>query len=211
MTPKDQYNQILAARVIKNLEKRGFEAWYVSDSREARELVGKMIPSGASVSWGGLMTLEETGIIKLLRAGSYELLDRSTANGPEEVKQIYRRALSCDWYLTGTNALSLDGILVNIDGTGNRLAALMYGPENVLVVTGINKITPKVEAALDRVKNTAAPLNARRLNRNTPCAKTGTCADCLVEDCICSHTVYTRRSHPAGRIKVLIIGENLGF
>ena len=192
MTSKKQHQEILAARAIKNLEKRGFTAWYVPDSAQA-------------------LSLEEAGLMEVLRSGDYHLLDRSTAKGPEEVKKIYRQAFSCDWYLTSTNALSLDGVLVNRDGTGNRAAALIYGPENVLVVAGVNKITPDQAAALERVKNTAAPVNALRLNRNTPCAKTGTCADCLVEDCICSHTVFTRRSRPEGRIKVILVGEDLGF
>jgi hypothetical protein len=211
MTPKKQHNEILAARTIKNLEKRGFEAWYVSDAAQARDFVKNLIPPGTSVSWGGAMTLEEAGIMEVLRSGDYSLLDRGTAQTQEEVKAIYRQAFSCDWYLTSTNALSLDGVLVNRDGTGNRAAALIYGPENVLVVAGVNKITPDQEAALERVKNTASPANALRLNRDTPCAKTGTCADCLVEDCICSHTVFTRRSRPAGRIKVLLVGEDLGY
>jgi len=211
MTPKKQHQEILAARAIKNLEKRGFQAWYVSDSAQARDLVKKLITPGASVSWGGSMTLDEAGILAMLRSGDYHLLDRSTAGTPEEVKTIYRQALSCDWYLTGTNALSLDGILVNRDGTGNRLAALIYGPENVLVVAGVNKIALDQEAALERVKNTAAPANALRLGRDTPCARTGTCADCLVGDSLCSHTVFTRLCRPEGRIKVLLVGEDLGF
>lgn len=215
MEPKKQYAQIASEKVIRNLERRGFEAMYADTGAEALELIKTMIPRGALISWGGTMTMEEIGLPDYLKNSAGEngftLLDRKEGKTPEETRAILARVFLCDWYITGTSALTTGGILVNIDGNGNRLSALLQGPENVLVLAGINKLVPNEEAALRRIKSLAAPMNAMRLGKNTPCTKTASCADCLVDDCICSHTVYTRRSAPKGRIKVLIIGESLGY
>jgi len=211
MNPREQHNALLAAQVIRHLEKRNFEAWYVPTAAQAVDKVKELIPRGAEVAWGGSMSLNETGILDYLKGGDFTLIDREGASDAAEARKAALRAFSCDWYLTSVNAISQNGILYNIDGTGNRVAALIFGPENVLVVAGLNKIAPSEEAALNRVKNLAAPLNALRLNKKTPCVKTGVCADCLVDDCICSHTLLTRRSRPKGRIRILLVGESLGY
>ncbi|MDR1894458.1 MAG: lactate utilization protein [Spirochaetales bacterium] len=213
MDPRQNYNRVTAERVLKNLTRRGFEAFYEENAAAALEKAKALIEPGASVSWGGTMTMAEIGLEKYLKdnAGLFTLLDRDAAPNPQEKRRIYSEVFWCRWYIMSTNALTLEGILVNIDGLGNRLASLLFGPENVLVIAGINKLAADEDSALKRIRQTASPLNVQRLNKNTPCAKTGFCADCLTDDCICSHTVFTRRSNPKGRIKVLLVGENLGY
>lgn len=212
MGVREQYNEKLAETVIRNLEKRQMAAFYCPSAAEARDMALAFVKEGNSVSFGGSMTLEETGILEALRnRGDIRLIDRANARNAQEVKQIFRDALSADCYFMSTNALTEDGELVNIDGNGNRLAALIYGPDQVIIVTGLNKVVPTVEDAVRRVRHTATPLNCIRLNRNTPCASTGTCADCLAPDCICNQVVITRRSGNPDRIKVILVGEALGY
>lgn len=212
MSVREQYNEKLAETVIRNLEKRQMAAFYCPSAAEARDMALSFVKEGNSVSFGGSMTLEETGILEALRnRGDIRLIDRANARNAQETKQIFRDALSADCYFMSTNALTEDGELVNIDGNGNRLAALIYGPDQVIIVTGLNKVVPTVEDAVRRVRHTATPLNCIRLNRNTPCASTGTCADCLAPDCICNQVVITRRSGNPDRIKVILVGEALGY
>ena len=156
------------------------------------------------------MTLEDTGMLTALRHGpGITLLDRAQAKTPEETKKIYHDALSSDFYLMSTNAITKDGELVNIDGTGNRVAALIYGPEHVIVMAGMNKVAANVDEALSRVHGTATPMNCKRLGKNTPCSATGVCSDCLSPDCICNQVVITRQSGIEGRIKVILSAKNL--
>lgn len=212
MTPTETYYENLAKTTMKNLEKRHFECHYCKTAAEATELAMSLVPSGSTVSFGGSMTLAESGMADLLRQRSdITLFDRSKASSPEEIAEIYHKALHADYFFMSSNAITSGGELLNIDGTGNRAAALIYGPKNVIILAGMNKVVPSLEDAVARVKNTASPINAIRLNRQTPCAATGLCSDCLSPDCICSHTVVTRRSAPAGRIKVILIGEALGY
>lgn len=212
MSVREQYNEKLAETVIRNLEKRQMAAFYCPSAAEARDMALSFVKEGNSVSFGGSMTLEETGILEALRnRGDIRLIDRANARNAQEMKQVFRDALSADCYFMSTNALTEDGELVNIDGNGNRLAALIYGPDQVIIVTGLNKVVPTVEDAVRRVRHTATPLNCIRLNRNTPCASTGTCADCLAPDCICNQVVITRRSGNPDRIKVILVGEALGY
>ena len=211
MTPLQTYYDNLAATMIKKMEKRGFDAYYCPDSKSAVEKVLALMPKGSSVSWGGSMTLEETGLQDALTCTDYRLIDRDKAANPAEKKALQRQAFYADFYLMSANAITKDGILVNIDGNGNRVAALAWGPEHVLILAGMNKVEPNLEAAIARVRHTAAPANALRLNLHTPCSQTGVCADCLGPDCICSQTVITRFNRNKGRIKVLLIGENLGY
>lgn len=212
MGVREQYNEKLAETVIRNLEKRQMAAFYCPSAAEARDMALSFVKEGNSVSFGGSMTLEETGILEALRnRGDIRLIDRANARNAQETKQIFRDALSADCYFMSTNALTEDGELVNIDGNGNRLAALIYGPDQVIIVTGLNKVVPTVEDAVRRVRHTATPLNCIRLNRNTPCASTGICADCLAPDCICNQVVITRRSGNPDRIKVILVGEALGY
>ena len=197
---------------LKTWKKRHFECHYCKTAEEAVTLASELVPSGSTVSFGGSMTLAESGMADALKQRSdITLLDRSTAGSPEEVKEIYHKSLNADYYFMSSNAITTDGELVNIDGTGNRAAALIYGPEHVVILAGMNKVSPSLEEAVSRVKNVASPMNANRLNRKTPCAATGLCSDCLSPDCICSHTVITRKSAPEKRIKVILIGESLGY
>lgn len=212
MNPKQMHYETIANTVIKNLQKRRMEACYCATVEKAEKKAFSYLTKGCTVSFGGSMTLEDSGMLTALRHDpNIRLIDRATATSPEETKKMYHDALSADFYFMSTNAITIEGELVNIDGNGNRVAALIYGPENVIVMTGMNKVTANVEEALSRVHNTATPMNCKRLNKNTPCAATGVCADCLSPDCICNQVVVTRRSGIEGRIKVILIGEELGY
>jgi len=211
MKAKKKYYQKKAEDIIKNFEKRNIEAYYCADSSQAVEKINELIEENSTVSWGGSMTLKEIGLFEELENRKLKLLDRAKAENRSEVEKIYHQALSADYFLMSSNAVTQSGKLVNIDGTGNRLAALIYGPKNVIIAVGMNKVVIDEETAVKRVKNQAAPANAVRLNRNTPCAETGKCHSCLMEDTICSQTVITRRSGQKGRIKVILVGEELGY
>ena len=211
MSPTEKYYETLANSVIKGLEKRGMEGYYFKTSKEAVAYVLSMLPSGASVSWGGSVTLAQTGLMDALREKDLELIDRSLAASPEEKKAAQQKAFCADYYFMSTNAITADGELVNIDGNGNRVAALICGPEQVIILAGMNKVTADTETAIKRVHTNAAPPNTLRLGLHTPCSQTGICKDCLSPDCICAHTVITSFNRNKGRIKVLLIGEILGF
>lgn len=211
MEPRDEYYQINGEQIVSKLEERGMEGYYCDNQQEGLEQVLNLLKEGSSISWGGSMTLEELQIKDKLNTSDYEVYDRAQAESAEEKEEIYHQALNCDYYLMSTNALTRDGKLVNTDGRGNRLAALVYGPTNVIVVAGMNKLAADEAAARQRIKNKAAPMNAMRLDRDTPCVKAGYCLNCLGESSICSQTVITRRSHVKNRIKVVLIGEKLGY
>ena len=211
MTPKQIHNQNVAMRVVENFQKRGIDAQYVSTKEEALEALLALIPKNSVIGYGGSMTLAECGVLDALKEGDYRLLVRENAKTPEEQKALYREMLFCDYFLTSANAITEEGEIVNIDGRGNRVAFLTWGPEHVVILAGINKVTPDLESAIHRAKNVAAPKNALRLERKTPCTKLGKCADCQSPDCICATTVITRRSHIPGRIRVLLVGEELGY
>lgn len=211
MNPKDLYYETTAKTIIENLKKRQMEGYYCKNSTEALELVRSFVTPDSTVAFGGSMTLEETGVLPHLRSRKdITLLDRA-AVAPDKVPEIYTSAFTADSYFMSTNAITLEGELVNIDGTGNRVAALIWGPKQVIILAGMNKVTSNLEEAYSRVKNIAAPPNSIRLNRKTPCASTGHCGDCYSPDCICSQTVITRRCSIPGRIKIILIGEVLGY
>lgn len=211
MTPKQTAKEILANTIIKQMQKRNMEGYYCANSKEAVEKALSLMPEGSSITWGGSVTLQECGLMDAIREKNYELIDRSEAKTPEEARAMYGRQVMADFFLTSSNAIAATGELVNIDGHSNRVACLCCGPQNVIVLAGMNKVESDVESALKRVRNFAAPPNAMRLNRNTPCAQTGKCGDCYSPDCICSQIVITRRSSIPNRIKVILIGEELGF
>lgn len=212
MTTTETYYKQLADTVIKNLQKRQIEGYYCPTSKEAVKLANDLIASNSTVSFGGSMTLSECGMMDTLTSRKdITLYNRNTAKSPEEIADIYHKALSADYYFMSCNAISATGELVNIDGTGNRVAALIYGPEHVIILAGMNKVTPDLASAMARAKNTATSPNAIRLNRETPCATTGICHDCQSPDCICANTVITRRGQIPNRIHVILIGENLGY
>lgn len=211
MNFKKEYYKNLANTVLKGFEKRFMEGYYCDSSEEAKKLALSLVSEGSTVSFGGSVTLDETGILTELRAHEdITLFDRATATTPEENKKIMHEALSCDYYFMSSNAITTDGELVNIDGNGNRVAALIYGPENVIIIAGMNKIVRNVEEGISRTRNIAAPPNCIRLNKNTPCAANGVCGNCLKET-ICDQIVITRASRVPNRIKVILVGEELGF
>lgn len=205
------YNETLSATIIKNMAKRHLNGYYAATKEEAVQKALSLLEGSQTISWGGSMTLEELGLLNALRTqNTYTLLDRSKVPA-EEVPNLYREAFSADCYLMSSNAITVDGKLVNIDGTGNRAAALIYGPKKVIILAGMNKVVKNEEEALSRVHQIACPKNAIRLNKKTPCALTGVCGDCLTPDCICAQTVITRFSREANRIHVILVGENLGY
>ena len=204
-------NEKLGASLIKALTLRHFDAYYCASSSEAAEKILSLIPKKDVVSWGGSMTMEALGVIDRVKKGGWRVIDRSTAQSQEEKIEITRSALLCDTYLTGANAISEDGEIVNVDGIGNRVAAMTFGPKSVIVACGMNKVVKTAQDAVSRARNTAAPVNAQRFDIRTPCKTTGTCADCKSTDSICSYIVRTRLCKPAGRIKVVLVGEALGF
>lgn len=210
-TPLQMRNDKLAEKVVKNLKKRFFDAYYVQTREEAVQLALSLIPEGNTVSWGGSETIRGMGLTKALHEGNYNVIDRDLFDGAERMEAM-RRALLCDTYVTSTNAISEDGCLVNVDGNGNRVAAMCFGPKSVVVVAGMNKIAPTVEAAHVRARHIAAPLNGQRFpNGKTGCNVTGACENCCTADTICCYTVETRVCRPAGKIKVILVGEDLGF
>jgi len=193
--------------VIKNLEKRNMSGYYCETAEDAKELILGMIGENDLVSWGGSVTVNATGVKEKLNNVIETALDTVEAS-----LEARRKALLCDVFLTGTNAITLEGELVNIDGFGNRVAAMCFGPKKVIVVAGANKIVKDEETALARIKTDACPPNCTRLNKKTPCALTGKCGDCLIPgQTICSYTVTTRMGGISGRIHVILVNENLGF
>jgi hypothetical protein len=206
-----EYNKTVAATVIKNLAKRNMEGYYAETREDAVKIALSLMPEGASIGWGGSVTLSECGLMDAIKNGKYELINRDTAKTPEESKAVHTRIFTSDFFLMSTNALTLDGELINVDGRSNRVCYLCYGPENVIIVAGINKLVVDVDAGIKRARNIAAPKNTQRLAKKTPCAATGRCADCLSPDCICMNTVITRASRVEGRIKVILVGEELGY
>ena len=198
-------------KVAEALIKRHFEAYYVSNKEDAVAKVLELIPKNHSVAWGGTMTMDQLGLKEKLSAAGYSLIDRDAAKSPEEREEVMHKALNCGSFIMSSNAITEDGQLFNIDGKGNRVAALIYGPENVIIIAGMNKVVQDMDAAYDRVRGYAAPANAQRFDLDTPCKKIGECADCLSASTICAQFVQTRICKPAGRIKVVLIGEELGI
>ena len=204
--------KLQAESIIKNLEKRNMTAFYCEDIEECRQKVLELVPAGSVISWGGSMSIHECGVPQALNdRGDCEVLDRTKYITPEQQQEFAVKTFQSDYYLMSTNAITLDGELVNIDGNGNRVASLIYGPKHVIVITGMNKVVGDVMQGYDRVRNVASPPNTIRLGKNTPCANTGKCGDCLSPECICSQIVVTRRSREKERIIVILVNENLGF
>lgn len=203
-------NSKLAEKVIQNLEARHFEACYCPTAEEAKNKILSMIKDTDVVSYGGSETIDKLGIKEALRNKGQKILDRDLESDPAKRQEIMRQGLLSDTFLMGTNAITEDGELVNIDGNGNRVAALIYGPKSVIVAVSMNKITKTLEDAWARARNHAAPVNAQRFNLPTPCCSTGSCGNCKSDKSICRQFVVTRLSIP-GRIKVVLIGEEMGF
>lgn len=211
MTPKQLAFQTAVNGIIENLKKRNMEGYFFEDSASCVKAITDMIEENSTISWGGSETIKECGLMNALQAGNYTLIDRLTAKTPDESRELFAKAILSDYYLMSTNAITLEGELINIDGNGNRVACLIHGPKTVIIIAGMNKLVPDVASGHARVRNLAAPPNAKRLSRNTPCFHTGKCGDCLSPDCMCNQIVITRRSGQAGRIKVFFVAEELGY
>ncbi len=206
-----QRNECLAQTIIKNLNRRHMEGFYCATADEAVKKVSELIDDGNSVTWGGTMTVRDMGIPDFLRnRGTLEVLDRDLVETPEEKQAMYLRAFSTDVYLTSANAISEDGVIVNIDGNGNRVAAITWGPKKVIFVIGLNKVAQNVEAALARARSTASPINATRFDIKTPCQTDGVCHNCNSPESICNYVHFLRNS-PKGRHVVVLVGEPLGY
>lgn len=208
-------------KALKNLEENGFKPFFVNTSEEVVPLIKTLISKGESVSNGGSQTLKQCGVMQLLNSGDYDFIDRTGLEG-EELRQAYVRAFGCDTYFCSSNAVTENGELYNVDGNSNRVACIVYGPKQVIMVVGINKIVKNIDEAIKRVKECAAPPNTNRLGCKTPCAVTGKCISlnsdesflcdgCKSEQRICCNYVVSAKQRHKDRIKIIIVNENLGY
>ncbi len=201
-------NALLAGKVIKGLASRNMTGYYAATKDEAREIALGLIPEGSTVTMGGGMSAHEIGLVKALMEGNYKFIDRDQYADKREAMLL---AYDADVFLSGTNAMTEDGVLVNIDGNANRVSAIAQGPRKVVFIVGMNKVCKDVDGAMKRARNVAAPINAQRFGLSTPCAKTGSCMDCKSPDTICCQFLITRFSKHAGRIHVILVNDVLGF
>ncbi len=201
-------NELLAQKVIKGLESRNMKGYYAANKEEALKLALELIPEKSSISMGGAMSAHEIGLVDALKAGDYNFIDRDAA---EDKRAAMLAAYDADYFLTSANAITEDGVMVNIDGNSNRVSAIAQGPKHVIAIVGMNKVCPDADTAMKRARNVAAPINAQRFGLSTPCAKTGACMDCKSPDTICCQFLITRYSRHEGRINVIMVNDNLGF
>lgn len=211
MDVRQMRNEALGKRVVQALESRNMEAYYVETKEEAVKKALELIQKGSSISMGGAASVKECGLYDAVSSGDYVFYDRDRVNTQEEKEEIALRAFSVDWFLGSVNAMSENGVFINIDGNANRVAAYAYGPKNVLLIVGMNKIVKTEADAMSRARNEAAPVNAQRFGIDTPCSKNGTCFDCRSPQCICCQILTTRFSRIKGRFKIILVDENLGF
>ena len=211
MNVREMRNEVLGNRVVKALESRNMEAYYVKTKEAALAKALELIPEGSSISWGGTMSAQEIGLTDALHKGNYDVYDREQVETREEKEKIAHQALNCDFFIGSTNALSEDGVLVNVDGNANRVAAFAYGPKYVLLIVGMNKVVKTEADAMSRARNEAAPINAQRFGVDTPCVKNGSCFNCKSPQCICCQILITRFSKVPKRTKIILVDENLGF
>ena len=211
MDVRKMRNEALGKRVVAALESRNMEAYYVETKEEAVQKALELIPKGSSINMGGASSVKECGLYDAVSNGDYEFYDRDKVETPEEKAEIALKAFSSDYFLGSVNAMSEDGVFINIDGNANRVAAYAYGPKHVLLIVGMNKIVKSQEDALHRARNEAAPINAQRFGLSTPCAKTGPCMNCKSPDTICCQFLITRYSRHEGRIHVILVNDDLGF
>lgn len=201
-------NDLLAQKVIKGLESRNMKGFYAKDREEALKIALELIPEGSSVAMGGAVSAHEIGLVKAIKEGSYNFIDRDAM---EDKRAAALMAYDADIFLASCNAMTEDGVLVNIDGNANRVSAIAFGPRKVVFIVGMNKVCKDVDSAMKRARNVAAPINAQRFGLSTPCAKTGSCMDCKSPDTICCQFLVTRYSRHADRIHVILVNDNLGF
>ena len=202
-------NELLAAKVIKGLESRNMSGYYAESAEEAVRIALELIPEGSSVTMGGCMSAIEIGLVDAIKGGDYNFIDRYAYDDPREGMLA---GYDADVFLTSANAMTNDGVLVNIDGNSNRVSCIAQGPKKVIAIVGMNKVcAADVDSAMKRARNVAAPINAQRFGLNTPCSKTGACADCKSPDTICCQFLITRYSRHAGRIHVILVNGDWGF
>ena len=201
-------NELLAQTVIKGLKSRNMTGYYAASKEEAKEIALSLIPEGSSVTMGGGMSVHEIGLVDALKEGNYNFIDRDAY---EDKRAAMLAAYDADVFLSSSNAITQDGILVNIDGNANRVSAIAQGPRKVVMIVGMNKVCDDWDGAMKRARNVAAPINTQRFGLSTPCTKTGTCMDCKSPDTICCQFLITRFSRHAGRIHVILVNDNLGF
>lgn len=204
-------NRLLAEQVIKALNSRNMAGYYAESKEAALQKALEIIPKGSSISWGGSMSIAEIGLKGAVCSGDYTVYNRDAAKNPEEKRKAELAAYDCDYYLASANAITENGIMINIDAFANRVSSIAAGPKNVLMIIGMNKVVKDLDSAFSRSRNEAAPINAQRLGLDTPCTKTGSCYDCKSSDCICCQILITRLSKIPNRIQVILVNDSLGF
>ena len=208
---KNEYYGKIAQTIIARLKSRQIQGYYCDSKEDARKKALELITEGNSVGWGGSQTIKDIGLMEVIQNGPYVVYDRKKYSNKQEKMEMYAHILQADWFLMSTNAITMNGEMINIDGRSDRISFLCFGPENVLIVAGMNKVVPDVESGIKRSQNVAAPKNAMKLERKGPCRDSGECTACLSPECICSQILITRRSAYKNRIKVILVGEELGF
>ncbi len=201
-------NELLAQKVIRGLTSRNMTGYYAQSREAALKLALSLIPENSSVTMGGAMSAHEIGLVEAVKNGPWRFIDRDAC---EDKRAAMLAAYDADVFLSGVNAMTEDGVLVNIDGNANRVSAIAQGPRKVIFIAGMNKVCNDLDGAMKRARNVAAPINAQRFGLSTPCAKTGACMDCKSPDTICCQFLITRFSRHAGRIHVILVNDALGF
>ena len=201
-------NALLAQKVIKGLASRNMTGYYAEDRAQALALALSLIDEGASVTMGGATSAHEIGLVAALKDGNYNFIDRDAC---ADKRAAMLAAYDADVFLSSANAITEDGVMVNIDGNSNRVSAIAQGPRKVLFIVGMNKVCSDLDGAMKRARNVAAPINAQRFGLSTPCCKTGACMDCKSPDTICCQFLITRFSRHPGRIHVILVNDSLGF
>ncbi len=200
--------RLLARKLMDGLRSRNMDAYWAESREEALRTALGLIPEGSSVTMGGALSAQEIGLQQAVRDGNFRFIDRGAY---QDKRQAMLDGYDADFFLTGANAMTEDGVMVNIDGNANRVSAIAQGPKKVIVIVGMNKICPDLDSAMKRARNVAAPVNAQRFGLSTPCAKTGACFDCKSPDTICCQFLITRYSRHKGRIHVILVNDDLGF
>lgn len=208
---KEWHVETLGKKVVEALQRNGFTAEYAPTNEDARQKIMSLIPAGASIGLGGSMTIKELELSQEIEKGDYKVLDHSVAKSPEERLSIRRQQLTADRFIASANAVTLDGKLVNMDGTGNRVAASIYGPSKIIIVAGINKIARDLDSAVERIEMYASPLNNKRLKTPNPCTKSGVCSDCQGDTRLCNVMTIMHRRPKESDITVIIVGSELGY
>lgn len=204
-------NDLLAQKVINGLQSRNMCGYYVQTKEEALAKALELIPEGSTIGWGGSMSVSEVGLRDAVINGNYLVYNRDICKTPEEKREVELKIFGSDYFLCSSNAITEDGILVNIDGNSNRVAAIAYGPKNVIMIVGMNKVEKDIDSAMSRARNIAAPINAQRFPLDTPCKHTGSCANCKSRDTICCEFLITRYSRHANRFHIILVNEDLGY